>query len=68
MLRFNAHHIPPTLKKKHKNHTITINPMLCFDALYTYKSFFIPLKRIIKNFAPPPPPHHAALYLTKKNY
>ena len=37
-------------KQQHKNHTMTINPMLRFDALYTYKSFFIPLKNNYQNF------------------
>ena len=52
------------LKKKHIHHTTTINPILLSDALSTYKSFFIPLKIIIKNFYYP----HTALYLTKNNY
>ena len=33
------------LKKKHKNRTMIINPILLSDALYTYKSFFYPTKK-----------------------
>ena len=43
---------------------MTINPMLRFDALYTYKSFFISLKNNYQNFHH----RHATLWLTKNNY
>ena len=50
--------------KKKTNHTMTINPMLRFDALYTYKSFFTSLKNNYQNFHH----RHATLWLTKNNY
>ena len=50
MLRFNAPHISPALKKQ--NHTMTINPMLLFGAFYFLPILLNTKKNILKNQSP----------------